>query len=137
MGGVSGGQSSGTAASHTQKSEGVGQVESKAKRFLWGIALVWLPWIPILIAFGYALSAAKATGIAAVVGGFTEIFLMYGVIGAFIAQLFAIVLLSKSLLPEWPVRNFFSILSLCLSGLLIVLIAVFLWLSWSWAHHAG
>jgi hypothetical protein len=112
-------------------------VESKAKRFLWGIALVWLPWIPILIAFGYALSAAKATGIAAVVGGFTEIFLMYGVIGAFIAQLFAIVLLSKSLLPEWPVRNFFSILSLCLSGLLIVLIAVFLWLSWSWAHHAG
>ncbi len=115
-------------------------MEVNAKRFLWGIALVWAPWIPILIAFGdvlYQMSRAKATGLGAVAGGFSEIFVMYGVVGTLVAQLFAIVLLSKSLLPGRPVRNFFSILSLCLSGLMIVMIAVFLWLSWSWAHRAG
>jgi hypothetical protein len=115
-------------------------METKPKRFLWGIALVWVPWIPILIAFGsvlYQMSRVKATGIGAVAGGFSEIFLMYGVAATFVAQLFAIVLLSRSLVSGQPVRNFFAILSLCLSGLMIVMIAVFLWLSWSWAHHAG
>jgi hypothetical protein len=115
-------------------------METNAKRFLWGAALVWAPWIPILAAFGkvlYQVSRVKATGVSAVAGGFTEILLIYGVAGTFVAQLFAIVLLSKSLLPGRPVRNFFSILSLCLSGLMIVIIAAFLWLSWSWSHHAG
>ncbi len=115
-------------------------MEMNAKRFLWGIVLAWVPWIPILIAFGsvlYQMSRVKATGIGAVAGGFSEIFLMYGVAGTLVAQLFAIVLLSKSLLPGRPMRNFLSVLSLCLSGLMIVMIAVFLWLSWSWAHHAG
>jgi hypothetical protein len=115
-------------------------MEANAKRFLWGAALVWVPWIPILVAFGhvlYQMSRVKATGVSAVAGGFSEILLMYGVVGTFVAQLFAIVLLSKSLLPGRPLRNFFSILSLCLSGLMIVVIAVFLWLSWSWAHHPG
>jgi EamA domain-containing membrane protein RarD len=115
------------------------EMEANAKRFLWGIALVWVPWIPILVAFGYVLyqMSRVATGIGAVAGGFSEIFLMYGVAGTFVAQLFAVVLLSKSLLPGRPIRNFLSILSLCLSGLMIVVIAVFLWLSWSWAHHGG
>jgi hypothetical protein len=115
-------------------------METNAKRFLWGAVLVWVPWIPILAAFGkvlYQVSRVKATGVSAVAGGFTEILLIYGVAGTFVAQLSAVVLLSKSLLPGHPVRNFFSILSLCLSGLMIVIIAAFLWLSWSWAHHAG
>jgi hypothetical protein len=112
-------------------------MEANAKRFLWGAALVWVPWIPILVDVFYQMSRVKATGVSAVAGGFTEILLIYGVAGAFVAQLFAIVLLSKSLLPGRPLRNFFSILSLCLSGLMIVVIAVFLWLSWSWAHHPG
>lgn len=115
-------------------------MEANTRRFLWGITLVWVPWIPILVAFGsvlYQMSRVKATGLGAVAGGFGEIFLMYGVVGTFIAQLFAIVLLSKSLLPGRPLRNFFSILSLCLSGLMLVMVALFLWLSWSWAHHAG
>jgi hypothetical protein len=114
-------------------------VEANAKRFLWGAALVWVPWIPILVAFGHVLyqaSRVKATGIGAVAGGFGEIFVVYGVAGTFVAQLFAVVLLSKSLSPGRPLRNFFSILSLCLSALMIVIIAVFLWLSWSWTHRA-
>lgn len=115
-------------------------MEANGKRFLWGMALVWAPWIPILIAFGsvlYQMSRVKATGIGAVAGGFSEIFLMYGVVGTFVAQMFAIVLLSRSLAPGRPLRNFFSIVSLCLSVLMIVIITVFLWLSWSWAHRAG
>lgn len=116
------------------------RLEANSRRFLWGFALVWVPWIPILVAFGYVLyqmSRVKATGLGVVAGGLGEIFVIYGVAGTFIAQLFAIVLLSKSLMPGRPLRNFLSILSLCLSGLMIVMIAVFLWLSWSWAHHAG
>jgi hypothetical protein len=115
-------------------------VEANAKRFLWGMALVWVPWIPILVALGYGLyhaSRVKATGLAAVAGGFGEIFVIYGLAGTFIAQLFAIVLLSKALMPGRALRNFLSILSLCLSLLMIVMIAVFLWLSWSWTHRAG
>jgi hypothetical protein len=104
------------------------------------VALVWTPWIPILIGFGYAfhgMLGAKATGIGAVAGGLNEIFVSYGVAATLLAQVFAIVFLCRTFASGRSLRNFFSIVSLCLSGFMIVMVVLFLWLTWSWSHHVS
>jgi hypothetical protein len=115
-------------------------VESNSKRFLWGVVLVWAPWIPILIGFGYAFHDAlhaKATGLFAIAGSYAAFFTVYGVVATLTAQIAAILLLSRNFAPGRSMRNFFSILSICFSVLMVIMIVLFLWLSWSWGHHAG
>ena len=58
--------------------------ELKQKRFLWGIALAWAPWVPTMIGLASAfrgISNTKATGLAAVAGGFTETYVLVGLAG--------------------------------------------------------
>ncbi|MGD0567465.1 MAG: hypothetical protein ABSA78_03590 [Candidatus Sulfotelmatobacter sp.] len=111
----------------------------KKKRFLWGVALAWVPWIPIGIGLANALigiSRQKATGIGAVAGGLTELFVVWGVCAILIGQVTGIVLLFRAFAPGHWMRSLFSILSICLSGLMLLLVGLFMWLSWFQKHHS-
>ncbi len=113
--------------------------ELKKKRFLWGALLAWAPWIPILIGLGNTLihiSKEKAAGICAVAGGLTEIFVVWGIGAILIGQVASMVLLSRAFSPGHWMRSLFSVLAICLSALMLLLVGLFRLLSWSQAHHA-
>jgi hypothetical protein len=114
-------------------------VDLKTKRFLWGVGLVWAPWIPTLIGIGHALRAIlgqKATGIGAVAGGVTELFITWGIGAILIGQVAAIVLLFRGFSPAHWVRGVFSVLSIALSALTLLLVLLFLWSLWFRIPHA-
>ena len=113
--------------------------EVRKKRFLWGVLLVWTPWIPIAIGLGDALigmSRQRATGIGVLAGGVTELFVVWGIGSILIAQVAAIILMFRAFSPGHWVRTLFSVLSICLSGLMLLLVGLFLWLSWFQKHHS-
>ena len=112
--------------------------DATRKRFAIGVLLAWLPWIPI--AFGLrglfrGVSSTKATGIAALVAGLGEAFALWGILAMLIAQVAAIVWLGKSFSPEHWLRNLLSVFSIVLSGLMLVLVCLFVVSIWIWAHH--
>jgi hypothetical protein len=113
--------------------------ELKKKWFLWGVVLAWAPWLPILVGLAHTLlsiSKQKATGIGAVAGGLTEIFVVWGIGAILIGQVIAIALLFRTFAPGHILRSLFSIFSICLSAMMLVLVGLFLWLSWFQAHHS-
>jgi hypothetical protein len=107
----------------------------KKKRFLWGMALAWAPWIPTLIGLAVAISNSRATGIAAVAGGFTELFVVCGIAAILIGQTIAIVMLFRAFSPGHWMRNLFSVVSICLSGFMLLFVGLFFWFLWFQAHH--
>jgi hypothetical protein len=114
--------------------------ELKKKRFVWGLLLAWAPWIPTLVGIGYGLrsiSKEHATGIGAVVGGLSEIFVLWGIGAALVGQVAAIVLLCRALSPGHWARSLFSVLSICLSGFTLLLVFLFVWLTWFQVHRAS
>jgi len=112
--------------------------DASSKRFLIGITLAWAPWILTIIGLAYAfrgISNTTATGLAAVAGGLAESFVLWGVLAMVVAQVAAIVWLGKSFSPEHWLRNLVSVFSIVLSGLLLVLVCLFVVSIWIWAHH--
>jgi len=108
------------------------------KRFLWGAALAWVPGIPVFIGLGNAfvgISNSKATGLAAVAGGLAETYLTVGLAATLICEVWAMTLLFRSFSRGHGLRSAFSVLSLCMSGLTLVLFCLFLWLVWFQTHH--
>jgi hypothetical protein len=113
--------------------------EPKKRRFVWGVLLAWAPWIPILIGLGNALISIprqKATGIGVVAGGLTELFVVWGVGAIVIGQVVAIVLLFRAFSAGHWARSLFTMLSIGLSSLMLILVGLFLWLSWFQVHHS-
>jgi len=116
----------------------------KKKRFLWGILFAWLPWAPALIGLGYALkgmSTGRATGLAAVASGFTEMFVVWGVASVLIAEVAAVIFLSRAISTGHWIRGLVSIVSIAVSCLMLFLLGLFLlggFLGWSFfqAHPA-
>jgi hypothetical protein len=114
--------------------------ELKKKRFLWGVGLAWAPWIPTLIGLSRVLrgiSEAKATGLGAVGAGLVESIVLWGIITILIGQITAIVLLLRAFSYGHWVRSLFSVLSICLSGLMLFLVFLFLWFSSFRVSHAS
>jgi hypothetical protein len=112
--------------------------EINKKRLRWGALLVWAPWIPIAVGLGVTLrgiAKQKATGIGVVAGGLTELFVVWGIGAILIGQVTAIILLSRALSAGHWMRNLFSFVSIGLSLLMLLLVGLFLWLSWFQAHH--
>jgi len=110
----------------------------KKKRFLWGVLLAWTPWLPAIIGLGVVfrgISAEKATGLAVVAGGLRETFLLFGLLATVVFEVTAIILLVRAFEPGHWLRSLFLVFSLCLSGLMLLLFGVFLWLSWFQMHH--
>jgi hypothetical protein len=107
-------------------------------QFLWGALLAWGPWVPTLvglrIAFGGVFSQ-KATGLGAVAAGLAESFVICGIVAVVIGQVAAIILLLRAFSREHWFRKLFSLLSICMSFLMIVLVGLFLWWSWFQTNH--
>ena len=117
--------------------EGIDEINKK--RIRWGALLVWGPWIPIAVGLGITLrgiAKQKATGIWVVAGGLTELFVVWGIGAILIGQVAAIILLYRALAAGHWVRNLFSFVSICLSLLMLLLVGLFLWLSWFQVHHS-
>jgi hypothetical protein len=112
--------------------------ELKERRFLWGVALAWAPSIPMIIGLGYALVGignSKATGLAAVAGGFVEMYVFIGLAATLICEVGAMVLLFRAFSRGHGVRSAFSVLSICVSSLTLLLFCLALWLFWFQSHH--
>jgi hypothetical protein len=110
----------------------------KQKRFLWGAGLAWAPWIPTLIGIGYAFRGIfeqKATGLGVVAGGLVELFVVWGIGTMIISQVAAIIWLCRAFSGEHWMRSLFSVLSIGLSGLMLLFVFLFLWFSWFRSPH--
>jgi hypothetical protein len=90
------------------------------------VALAWAPSVPALIGLSSVLrgvSRARATGLAAVAGGLAEMFAMCGIGAILIGLATAIFLLLRAFSPGDSMQNLFSVLSICLSGLMLLSLA--------------
>jgi hypothetical protein len=107
--------------------------DTNTKRFLLGVLLTWAPWIPTIVGLAYAfrgISNTKATGIAVLASGLAESFALWGIIAMVIAQVAAIVWLGKSFSPGNWWRNVVSVISIVFSGLMLVLVCLFVASVW-------
>jgi hypothetical protein len=105
--------------------------DRKRKRFFWGLALAWLPFLPALVGLANAfrgISGQKATGLGAVAGAIAEMGALSVMTLAPILTILAMVLLLRSLSKAHPLRNIFAVISVCWGGLMISLLALFFWL---------
>jgi hypothetical protein len=112
--------------------------DAKRKRFLWGIALAWVPWVPAIIGPGNAFTGianTKATGLGAVAGGFAEMKLM--IAAMLISEVSAMVLLFRAFSRGHELRSAFSVVSICASALLIVLFGLSIWFVWFTSHRTS
>jgi hypothetical protein len=99
------------------------------RKFLIGALLAWEAF--------RGMSNAKAIGLAAIAGGVGEGFALWGIVAMVIAQIAAIVWLAKSFSSESWLRNFVSVVSIVLSGLMLVLVCLFVASMWLLSHHQG
>ncbi len=114
------------------------EFDLKQRRFLWGVALAWAPSIPMMISLGYAfvgIGNSRATGLAAVAGGFAEMYVLLGLAATLICEVSAMVLLFRAFSRGHGVRSAFSVLSISVSGLMILFFCLSLWVFWFQTHH--
>jgi hypothetical protein len=106
----------------------------KKKRFVWGLLLVWAPWLPSLIGLANLLrgiSTEKATGLAAVAGGLSEMFVLVGLVTTLVFQVVAIFLFVRTFETGHRFRNLISVVSIFFGVLMLVLVLLFVWLTWT------
>jgi hypothetical protein len=82
------------------------------------------------------ISNSKATGVAAVAAGFAEGYVLVGLAATLICEIGAMALLFRAFSRGHGVRSVFSVLSICVSGLMILLFTLSLWVFWFQSHHA-
>ena len=110
----------------------------KQKRFLWGVALAWAPSLPLMIGLGYlfvGISGSKATGLAAVAGGFAESYVMFGAAATLICEVVAMAFLFRTFSRAHELRGAFSVISIGVSGVMILLFCLSVWLLWFARHQ--
>ena len=106
----------------------------KRKRFLWGVALAWLPLLPILTIGLKGIESQKATGLGASAAGWTELLCTVGLATVFIVPATAIVLLTRSFSTGHGTRKMLSLLSIAWCALLLFLAGFFVWLFFFHMH---
>jgi hypothetical protein len=112
--------------------------DQQRKRFLWGVALAWVPALPVIIGLLNAfvgINNSKATGLAALAGGFAEMYITVGLAATLICEVWAMTLLFRAFSRGHGLRSAFSVLSLCISGLTLILFCLSLWLFWFQSHQ--
>ncbi len=109
--------------------------DAKKERFVWGVALTCSASLLFLPTFASMFANSKATGLAVFAGGAAEIFIEYGIAAVLIGQTVALILLFRSFSRGHWLRSTFSLLSICLSGLMLLLVAFFFWAIWVQSHH--
>ena len=91
-----------------------------------------------MIGLGYVfrdIAGSKATGIAVLAGGFAEGYVLMGMAATLICEVGAMVLLFRAFSRGHGMRSAFSVLSICVSSLMILLFCLSLWLLWFESHH--
>jgi uncharacterized MAPEG superfamily protein len=113
-------------------------MDQDQKRFAWGVGLAWLPVllgvVPALVNAFRGVSQEKATGLAAVAGGFAEALAIYGLIAFVACQVAAIVLLARGMRREAWGRSMVALVSIVCSVGILALTALGTW--WLW-HVRG
>ena len=107
--------------------------DTRQQRFRWALVLAWAPWIPTLVGLRQLFTGIdnqKAIGVAALVGGMAEMFLLWGLVTLIIAQVVAIIWLLRSFSRDNSARNLLSFVSICASVLSLLLVVGFFWV-----HH--
>jgi len=110
----------------------------KRKRFLWGVCLAWTPFLFLIIGIFSAfngIAREKATGLAVVAGGLTELFSTFGLAAILVLEVAAIILLLRATSGARPLRTFFSVISICCSVFMLTILVLFLWLFVFQFHH--
>ena len=105
--------------------------DPKRKRFLWGIAIGWFSFIPLVYGCANAfkgVSEQKATGIGAIAGGVAEICVLVGALVLLVSPMIAIYLLVTSWSHGKAARNFLSVITMLWSGFTLFLILGAAWM---------
>lgn len=106
----------------------------KEKRFLLGLLLVWAPWLPTLIGLANAfrgISTEKATGVAVVAGGLSEMFILVGLVTTTVFQVVALVFFVRTFETGHRFRNLFSAISMLFGMIMLLLVGLFVWVNWT------
>jgi hypothetical protein len=111
----------------------------RRKRFLLGVCLAWTPFLFLILftaidAFN-GIAREKATGLAVVAAGFAEFFSTFGLAAVLTFEVAAIILLLRTFSGARPVRALFSVLSICCSGFMLMILGLFLWAVFFLSHH--
>jgi hypothetical protein len=104
--------------------------ERKRRWFLYGIALAWLPFVPLIVGLVSAfrgISEQKATGIGAVAGGAAQLGTLYFIALTPVYLVCAIGLLVRSFSKAHPARSIVATISLCWTVLVSGIFALCLW----------
>lgn len=96
------------------------------RRFLGGLLLAWVPWIPIVIWMGYFISTSKATGLAALIGSLVELLVWWGIAAVFISQIAAIIWLIRSISSANILRSLMASVSMIACAMTLFLVGAFL-----------
>jgi hypothetical protein len=98
-------------------------LERTRTRFVQGAFLAWIPFllcfVPAFFNAFRGIGQSKATGLAAVAGGWAEGLLIFGLTALVISQVTAVVLLTRSFSTEKVGRNFLSVASICCSAFML------------------
>jgi hypothetical protein len=113
-------------------------MDQDRKRFAWGVGLAWLPLV-LLAGLGLfsalrGVSQEKATGLAAVAGGFAEALATFGLLAFVGCQVAAIVLLGRAVKREQWGRSMVAVIAIVSSAGILALTALATW--WLW-HIQG
>jgi len=91
-----------------------------------------------MVGLSYAfrgVSKTRATGLAAVAGGLAEGYLLTGMAATLICEVSAMVLLLGAFSGGHGMRGILAVLSLCMSGLMILFFSLFVWVFWFQLRH--
>ena len=116
-------------------------IKSK-KRFLCGVCLAWTPFLFLTLPMAIGVSSAvrgisreKATGLAAIAGRLTEFFSTFGLAAILVFEVAAIILLLRTFSGGHTRRAVFSVISICCSLFMLMIVGLFLWAVAFLSHH--
>jgi hypothetical protein len=92
----------------------------------------------MIVSLGYlfwGMSNSKATGIAAVAGGFAEGYVLMGMAATVTCEVGGMVLLFRAFSRGHRTRSALSVLSIFVSGLTLLFFSLSIWLFWFVRHH--
>jgi hypothetical protein len=99
---------------------------AQRKKFRYGLLLAWAPLIFFIVPIAQ-MSSEKATGLAAVAGGVSEVAATFGLVVIVASEVVAIVMLIRTFSRSHLTRTVVAIFSVGCSGLLLLVLGLFLW----------
>jgi hypothetical protein len=113
-------------------------MDQEKKLFALGVGLVWAPVLlllgPGLFSAFRGVSQEKATGLAAVAGGFAEALMTFGLVAFVVCQVAAIVLLARGVRRDQWGQSMAAVVSIVCSVGILALMALAMW--WLWHVRA-